>query len=207
MVGAAIVVVGGAMVVVGGAGIVVAVVVASVVVCAVVVGSVVVAAVVCSVVVCCVDCVLGGAVTLGDESPESPPVVTMASVTPAASRTPAMSSASGTIQRERVGRGRARGMTCVGSPVRGSATIVAVPPRVPAARSSASSAAPSCGRSAGCLAREASAVAASCAGASGRISETDGGSSARCIATSAIAFGDSNGSRPVSIRKSITPAE
>ena len=88
-------------------------------------------------------------------------------------------------------------------------TVAAVepPPLVSetAPASSATSALPSCGRSAGLLASDADATLSRSGGASDRKSDTSGGGRSRCMVASARASCDSNGSRAVSIRNRITP--
>lgn len=93
----------------------------------------------------------------------------------------------------------------MGSPASTGATVVsAVPAGTP---SSASSAAPSVGRSAGSFSSAAIAVDSSAAGPSGRTSLIGGGGAVWWSMISCIGSVDSNGSRPVSIRYSITPNE
>jgi hypothetical protein len=200
-------VVGGAIVVAGAVVVGRCVVVGAVVVGAVVVGSVVDATVVGACVVVFPGATVGRVSDrLGSVScvpPPSPCVAMNAATMPARSRTAAAASAIGSSGRlRRVGR-----MISVAAAVSkadGARIVVASPG---AARSSASRARPSRGRSAGFFASAARATLSSPGGASGRSEPTVGGGSSRCMRTSSIAFFDWNGRRPASIRKRITPNE
>jgi hypothetical protein len=75
------------------------------------------------------------------------------------------------------------------------------------APSAAASAAPSGGRSAGSFARAEFTTPASAGGTSPRKLSTAGAGRSRCMAASSIGCCAVNGSRPVSIRKRITPSE
>jgi hypothetical protein len=222
--GGAVVVGNGATVVVGstvgtvGGGVTGTVVTRSVVVGALVAGAVVVRSVVAGAVVAgFVEPAVG---TVGRLSPGSgfvvgvavpPRVVRRASAIPP----PRSATESGTAQSARLRRlgGFAGRRTCVGSDALGSGSganiIVAAPSLSPTTppRSSRKSAPPSAGRLAGSFASAAAATLSSRVGASARKSATEGALSSRCMRTSSIAFVETNGNRPVSMRNRITPNE
>jgi hypothetical protein len=195
--------------VVGGGGGGVAVVVCSVVVC-----SVVVCSVVSGVVVVEVDDAVVGAVRvvvrrrvwpravcvwLVDDGPgELEREAMRPAVTPATARRSAAIAARSAVGRRRRGGSGGR---------RPGRTLVCVSSHVSPCRSSRRRAPPSGGRACGSLASIESVSCARCAGASGRTLLTGGAGASRWRAASCSGSSASNGSRPVSIRKRITPNE
>ena len=140
--------------------------------------------------------VVGGAVTLGGL--DSPRVASTATTAPAAAR---IGSAIRAIRAGLIRRERRRGSTWVTAGPAATRVGASAPP------SWSRSAPPSAGRSAGFFASERSASATRAGGAPARTADSGGGAWCRWPRSTSIALGDSNGSRPPSIRYRITPNE